>query len=269
MRSAALILAFAAARLCAQGSSRDQSVFLTWANTQMLIAPDVEGLYLWANSGEVGSSKQLTFGAPFDPALTLAWLADARDFLDIPLGPSDTGSVRISPVLDGTMRGRVYLARRHEKKGWTADRYVVMLPDSARMPPLVMKSDEKTVRQILDSLEAVSKRAPKPEHVVLRDSTGAPIEFDHVATVKSGAGLLRFPDDPQLRTKQAMVLVRFVVGIDGKVDLATINIIHSTAPAYLESALEALTRLRFKPATSKGAPVRQLMVAPFEFNFGR
>lgn len=268
MKSSALIFALAA-QLGAQGPLRDRSVFLTWGNTQMLIAPDVEGLYLWANSGEVGSSKQLTFGAPFDPALALAWLADARDFLDIPLGPGDTGSVRISPILDGTMRGRVYLARRHEKKGWTADRYVIMLPDSARMPPLVLKSDEKTVRQILDSLEAVSKRAPKPEHVVLRDSAGAAIEFDHVATVKSGAGLLRYPDDPQLKSKQALVLVRFVVGIDGRVDLATINFIHSAAPAYLESGLEALTRLRFNPATWRGKPVRQLTVMPLEFNFGR
>lgn len=261
----AVLIGVAVGRLDGQSAPGRQSVYLSGKGLQMVMTPDVEGLYLWASSGDAAANKERSYGAMFDPAQTLAWIASARAFLDSQLGEKDTGSVRISPVLWGSEGGRAYLGKRRDRKGWSDQRVFVIQSDSARVPPVVAAIDEKTMRQVLDSLESVSSHAPAPQHAAVHDSVSEGLVFDHTASLKPGTEPPSYPESERSERKEGLVLVRFIIGSDGRVDLPTITFLHASSPGFLEATLVALTRFRFKPATLHGKPVRQLVVMPFVF----
>jgi TonB family protein len=260
-----VLIVFACGRLHGQGVSGRQSVYLSGKGLQVVMTPDVEGLYLWASSGDAANNKERSYGALFDPAQALTWVASARAFLDTPLGEKDTGSVRISPVLWGSEGGRAYLGKRRDRKGWSDQRVFVIQSDSARVQPVVAAIDEKLMRQVLDSLEFVSGHAPAPQHPAAHDSAGEGLLFDHIASLRPGTEPPSYPESERSERKEGLVLVRFIIGADGRVDLPTITFLHASSPGFLESTLIALTRFRFSPATLRGKPVRQQVVMPFVF----
>jgi TonB family protein len=266
MAIGAVLIVSAFARMHAQAASaRRQSVYLSAGGLQVVISPDVEGLYVWASAGDATRDKERSFGATFDPAQTLAWVASARAFLDRPLGDSDTGSARVSPVLWASEGGSAYVGRRRDRKGWSSQAVFVIQSDSARVKPVAAAVDETTMRQLLDSLEVVSSRSPVPQHPAAHDSAGEGLLYDHDASLKQNNAPPDYPDKEKSERKEGIVLVRFIIGADGRVDLAAIRVLHSSSPGFLDATLEALTKFRFRPATYQGKPARQAVVMPFVF----
>lgn len=64
---------------------------------------------------------------------------------------------------------------------------------------------------------------------------------------------------------EGKVVLRFVVGTDGRPEAGTIQVLSSTNKAFEPPAVEAIKRARFKPAKIRGAPVRQLVEQAISF----
>jgi TonB family protein len=64
------------------------------------------------------------------------------------------------------------------------------------------------------------------------------------------------------------VLMRFVVGADGRVDPSSISAVRSDDEAFTESVRVWLGTARFAPARMDGQPACALLVQPFQFTIG-
>lgn len=77
--------------------------------------------------------------------------------------------------------------------------------------------------------------------------------------------LPRYPDALRSRGLEGGARVRFVVGTDGRVELASIEVLESTHPLFAEAVRAALPKLRFRPARVGRGTVRQWVELPFGF----
>lgn len=74
-----------------------------------------------------------------------------------------------------------------------------------------------------------------------------------------------YPPEMLAKNIEGMALVRFTVGDDGVVNIATIRIIMATDSAFALAARTALPRMKFRPAWYAGRPVAQLVEQAFTF----
>lgn len=61
------------------------------------------------------------------------------------------------------------------------------------------------------------------------------------------------------------VVLRFVIGTDGRVEPSTIQVVSTTHPAFGDAAVEAAKKLRFEPARVNGKSVRVLTSMPIRW----
>jgi hypothetical protein len=242
-----------------------QSSYLKWENLRMVLSPDSGSLLLWANLGEVENFGTTQFMTTVDPTAVSPWVAGVRAFLAQKLSGGDTGSVRTSPMLMG-QRSRIYVGRRRENGNWSKERILVLERIGDRNP-MLFAPKEKDLLMILDSIEAVALRAP-PARTGPDPQLGQFGRFDQPARMLP-VHPLDYPAGEIIAHRDGLVLLRFVVGADGKVDLGTVQVIHSTGPAFLKSVLDALPKYEFTPARFRGEPVRYPLVMPFTFYFKR
>lgn len=64
---------------------------------------------------------------------------------------------------------------------------------------------------------------------------------------------------------EGVVRLRFVVGINGRVEPSTIQVISSSNKAFENAAVEGIKKLLFKPAKMRGQEVRQLVEQNIKF----
>lgn len=88
---------------------------------------------------------------------------------------------------------------------------------------------------------------------------------DIPAALRSGSPLPRYPDILRQSRIEGGVRVRFVVNEDGRADLASLVVLESTHPAFVESVRAVLPRLRFTPARVGRDRVKQVVEIPFGF----
>jgi TonB family protein len=75
---------------------------------------------------------------------------------------------------------------------------------------------------------------------------------------------LQYPDFERRAAIGGRVVVRFVVDIDGRV--VEPEIVRGVGPGLDSAALDALRRLRFRPARQNGQPARVRMTLTFNFD---
>lgn len=68
-----------------------------------------------------------------------------------------------------------------------------------------------------------------------------------------------YPDAMKIAGIEGVVRLRFVVGVDGKVESSTVRVVSSSHEAFERSAIEGIRTMRFKSATMRGQTVRQLV----------
>ncbi|MBX3133507.1 MAG: energy transducer TonB [Gemmatimonadaceae bacterium] len=95
------------------------------------------------------------------------------------------------------------------------------------------------------------------------------LEVDSAAVRDPSSAAPVYPKELEERGIEGYVIVRFVVDSTGRVDLATILTIESTAGAFDRAVREALPRMRFRPALVGDRPVRQLAEQMFKFEIPR
>jgi protein TonB len=82
-------------------------------------------------------------------------------------------------------------------------------------------------------------------------------------------GQLRYPDDLRMMGVQGRVVLRFVIGLDGRVEPSTISLVSADDAGFISPAREALRTARFRPGRVGGRPVRTLVNLPFDFKIRR
>jgi TonB family protein len=244
-----------------------QSTYLKWDNLRLIVSPDSGELFIWAHLGELermGSRR--VFMATVDANAAASWTKDVRSFLEQKLGKKDSGAVRISPVLAGERGQRIYVGRRREHGNWSSERIIAMERRGDR-EPMLFAPNERDLRRILDTLDAVAARAPQPKRL------GPPVyAFERLGPVDESATMLTavppdYPPGEVVARREGVVLLQFIVGVDGKAELPTVRVLHSTSEPFLRSALDALAKVQFNPASRRGAKVRQSYILPFAWNY--
>jgi len=269
MRALRSVIAGACAAVLAasaRGQNLPRAVSFKWTALNLVMAPDSGRIYLFASAMETDSSMKSHWSV-FKPSDALAWISDVRWFLDQKLTDSDTGTIRNSEPLTGEDGGNIYFVRRRAGQSWAKDPLLVFESRQRGRPPIMVTASERTTREILDSVEAVGRRTPR-DLPGLADSTSL-ITHDTPAYPKPGQRPLEFPQGAALMDDDGIVMARFVVGADGRVEMKTARIVAAPSELFQRSVLATLRDLRFEPATLQGGYVRSLVVMPFTFHLIR
>ena len=81
--------------------------------------------------------------------------------------------------------------------------------------------------------------------------------------------LPKYPDSLKVRSVSGRVTLRYIVGIDGKVEAPSIQVLTSTHPGFEQPSVEAIKGSLFRPALLKGVKVRQMVEQVVRFTPGR
>lgn len=65
-----------------------------------------------------------------------------------------------------------------------------------------------------------------------------------------------YPLRLKFRGIQGEVLVAFIIGVDGRAEMESVQVLSASNPGFVRSALEGLKRMRFRPAELDGTRVR-------------
>lgn len=79
----------------------------------------------------------------------------------------------------------------------------------------------------------------------------------------------RYPEALQSVGVEGTVMMRFIVGADGRVEPGSIEVISSPHKLFSDAVRNALLGTRFRPAEAGGNRVRQLVEQPFQFKIDR
>ena len=106
--------------------------------------------------------------------------------------------------------------------------------------------------------------APVAEDVATSEArTAFFIESPVVGAEKSCAP--RYPAELRARYVAGSATARFIVGVDGRVELGSVKILDSTHPAFADAVMQAMPCMRFLPAEMHGRRIRQVVQQPFTF----
>jgi len=75
----------------------------------------------------------------------------------------------------------------------------------------------------------------------------------------------RYPSVLEQAGVSGIVAVQFVIGPQGKVEPASVDVIQSTDSAFIQAALESILQSSFRPARFRGHAVRQLATQTIRF----
>jgi hypothetical protein len=159
MRFGILIAMLFPALLRGQLTYVNQGVWLQWDNVKVALAPDSSGTTIWVQSRADRSKNFGTFGSTLVPEDAAAWVEAVRSFMRSPQTDGDTSAVRTSLRIRTAAGDGMYVARRQREGRWTEERFLILESAFAR-EPLIVNGDDKSIGEILDSLESVVRRTP-------------------------------------------------------------------------------------------------------------
>ena len=82
-------------------------------------------------------------------------------------------------------------------------------------------------------------------------------------------GSLHYPEELREMGTQGRVVLRFILGIDGRPEPNTVHVVSADDPGFIYPAQVALMTSRFRPGKVRGQPVRVLVNLPFDFKIRR
>ena len=94
-------------------------------------------------------------------------------------------------------------------------------------------------------------------------------QVENPVTLAPGSGSPRYPDLLRTAGVDGEVLAQFVVGPDGRADVATFKVLRSSHELFTDAVRNALPNMTFNAAKVGGRPVRQLVQQPFTFSRSR
>lgn len=90
-----------------------------------------------------------------------------------------------------------------------------------------------------------------------------------VAVRPMGSPNLRYPERLRASGVSGNVMVRFIVGPNGRVEMGSVKVLDSPHDDFTSAVKDALKRMRYRPAEVRGTKVRQLVEQTFTFKLDR
>jgi TonB family protein len=116
--------------------------------------------------------------------------------------------------------------------------------------------------------------APNPSNTEaiepgIGDNAMSTVEVDSIAVFDATSAAPEYPETMALRRVEGAAVLRFVIDSTGLVDMATVRVMSATHSAFARSVLEAMPKMKFRPASIAGHPVRLLVEQAFSFKIQR
>lgn len=97
------------------------------------------------------------------------------------------------------------------------------------------------------------------------DSVFSVLQVDRTVERHAWSAAPEYPQELAALGTQGVVRAFYVVDTAGAVDTSSIQVVYSDDPHFTASVVTALARMRFRPATKAGRPVRQQVEQQFRF----
>lgn len=104
-----------------------------------------------------------------------------------------------------------------------------------------------------------------PPSRFIPDTAFSVLEVDEIVERYHSSAAPIYPRELMAIGLEGLVQATYVVDTVGRVDTATIQVVHSDDPRFTESVRTALSQTRFRPARRAGKTVRQLVEQKFRF----
>lgn len=101
------------------------------------------------------------------------------------------------------------------------------------------------------------------------DNAMSTVEVDSIAVFDATSAAPEYPETMALRRVEGAAVLRFVIDSTGLIDMATVRVMSATHSAFARAVLEAMPRMKFRPASIAGHPVRLLVEQTFSFKIQR
>ncbi|HEY2853151.1 MAG TPA: TonB family protein [Gemmatimonadaceae bacterium] len=111
----------------------------------------------------------------------------------------------------------------------------------------------------LDSGQVIERTFAVPEFSQAVLDAYLPDDVTKQVAIVPGQGpLIRYPDDMRGKGRQAVVRVTFVIGADGRADMATFRLLGTVDPQFEDAVRVMVSRTRYIPAERDGTKVSQV-----------
>lgn len=109
--------------------------------------------------------------------------------------------------------------------------------------------------------------ADRPSDVALAgtDTAYSILQVDEIVERYADSGAPLYPADLLQQAMEGLVRVRYIVDMTGRVDTSTVHVLRSNHPMFTAAVVDALARMRFRPATIARKPVSQVVEQDFGF----
>ena len=97
------------------------------------------------------------------------------------------------------------------------------------------------------------------------DNAFSSVEVDSIAVVDPTSEGPEYPMAMAARKLEGAVVLRFVVDSTGLIDMSTVRIMTATHSAFAKAVVAAMPRMKYRPASIDGKPVRLLVEQMFSF----
>jgi TonB family protein len=108
-------------------------------------------------------------------------------------------------------------------------------------------------------------KAPALDSIVSEMSIFTVDQVDTPASLVAGSAIPEYPDSLRRQGIGGRVVIELVVNVDGSLDTASVQLVSSTHQLFTDAVQQALAGARFKVATLRSRPVRQVLQVPFVF----
>lgn len=99
----------------------------------------------------------------------------------------------------------------------------------------------------------------------LGDNAFSSVDVDSLALIDPTSAGPEYPETLALRRVEGSALLRFVVDSTGLIDMSTVRVMSSTHSAFAKAVIAAMPRMKYRPASIAGHPVRLLVEQSFSF----
>lgn len=228
---------------------------IAWGTANVVLRSDTaSGLYVYAATSKVvkHSVPTRSFAARFDPDSVIAWAGYARKLLQAPKPPSAPNARLQTPRLWAIDQSSIIFDRAAEGNKWSSTvRLVFSAPDSQASWSIATRAGEAAV--FLATLERSSSAS---FYLPANDTLFTPNPADTTICPRPlTIPVIQYPRTRQAAGQQGDVWLTFVVRADSTVDPASIRVLISDGADFTQSAAQAVTSVRYQPATGPHGPI--------------
>jgi TonB family protein len=108
-------------------------------------------------------------------------------------------------------------------------------------------------------------KSPALDSIVSEMSVFTIDQVDTPASLVAGSAVPDYPDSLRREGIGGKVVIELVVNGDGNLDTMSVNLVSSTHQLFTDAVQQALATAKFKAATLRSRPVRQVLQVPFVF----